>query len=558
MEQKMNKILISSLTVLIYVIQTFSFGQEWASRYNGTGNSLDWSYAIAFDPAGNVVVTGYSTGAGTGKDYRTIKYNTSGSILWEATFNGPVNGGDYSNALAIDTSGNIYVTGRVDYGTTGADIITIKYNSSGIQQWFARFNGVANGFDEGKTIKVLNNGSVIIGGKTTGASSGLDFITIKYNSDGIQSWATIYNGPGNNEDYVVAVDVDNNGNIYAGGCSIGAGSGQDFITMKYNSSGVEQWIKRYNGAGNGGDAVVGIKVDNVGNIVTGGYTDMGSAQKFNFLTLKYDAAGNMLWEKQYDGTSNDYDFATAITIDAANNIYLTGLSTQLFGTRLDSNYATIKYDPNGNQIWISFYDGPNNSVDVSRSVFVDNNSNVYISGSSKGVGSDDDYATVKYSPSGSQVWVMSYNGTGNLNDYSSSVVADNSGNTYVTGRSFGSGSNYDFATIKYSDLVGIQPVNNQAPDKFRLSQNYPNPFNPSTKIKFDVPLSSLSERGAGGFISLKIYDVLGHEIATLVNEQLKPGTYEVNWDASNYPSGTYLYTLTTEYFNQTKRMVVLK
>lgn len=547
----MNKIFISFLTVVIYVIQNFSIGQEWASRYNGAGNSLDWSYAIAMDPAGNVVVTGYSTGAGTGKDYKTIKYNSSGSILWEASFNGPINGGDYSNALAMDPSGNIYVTGRVDYGTTGADIITIKYNSSGVQQWFARYNGAASGFDEGRTIKVLNDGSIIVGGKATGITSLSDFVILKYNPNGTEAWSTIYNGTGNHDDYVVSLDADNTGNIYIGGCSIGLNSGTDFIVMKYNSTGVMQWIKRYNGAGNGGDAVVGIKVDSDNNIIASGITDMGASQGFNFLTLKYDPSGIKLWEKQYDGTSNAADYATAMTIDAANNIYLTGLTTQLFGSRLDSNYATIKYDPNGNQMWISFYDGPNNSVDVSRSVFVDNSSNVYISGSSKGTTSDD-YATIKYSPSGSQVWVMAYNGTGNLNDYSSSVVADNSGNAYVTGRSYGSGSDYDYATIKYGDLIGIQPVVNEVPDRFSLSQNYPNPFNPVTKIQFSIPGSSV------GQILLTVYDILGREIATLVNEQLKPGKYEVNWDASNYPSGTYLYTLTTEYFNQTKRMVLIK
>ncbi len=545
----MNKLITAFLFLTVYVTLSFSIGQEWASRYNGAGNSLDWSYAIAMDQSGNVVVTGYSTGAGTGKDYKTIKYSPLGTILWEVAYNGPINGGDYSNALTIDASGNIFVTGRVDYGATGSDIVTIKYNSSGVQQWTARYNGAGNGLDEGRTIHLQSDGSIIVGGKTTGTTSGLDFVTVKYNADGSEAWSKVYNGLGNNEDYVVSVDVDNSGNIYTGGCSIGSGSGQDLVIIKYNSSGIEQWIKTYNGSGNGGDALVGLKVDSDGNIIAGGYSETGIIQRYNFLALKYSPAGTLIWEKQYNGTASNFDIATSMTVDALNNIYLTGLTTQLFGGRADSNYGTVKYDPSGNQQWIRFYDGPNNSVDVARSVYVDNSMNVYITGSSKGFNSDD-YATIKYSPLGDQLWVMSYNGTANSNDYSSSVIADNLGNAYVTGRSFGSGSDYDYATIKYGDLVGIEPVNNQVPDRFSLSQNYPNPFNPNTKIEFAVPEVQN--------VSLDVFDVNGRTLSSIYLGSLSPATYRYDFNASKLTSGIYFYRIKTEKFSDTKKMILVK
>jgi photosystem II stability/assembly factor-like uncharacterized protein len=114
-------------------------------------------------------------------------------------------------------------------------------------------------------------------------------------------------------------------------------------------------------------------------------------------------------------------------------------------------------------------------------------------------------------------------------------------------------------------LIGFHGTSTEIPISFELHQNYPNPFNPSTKIRFDIPVSPLSslpasvwERGAGGFVTLIIYDILGREVATLVNEQLKLGTYEVEWDGTSYPSGVYFYKLTTETFNQTKRMVLIK
>jgi hypothetical protein len=104
--------------------------------------------------------------------------------------------------------------------------------------------------------------------------------------------------------------------------------------------------------------------------------------------------------------------------------------------------------------------------------------------------------------------------------------------------------------------IGIQPISNEIPTKFELFQNYPNPFNPLTRIKFDIPLSRGVSAGRG--VLLKIYDVLGKEITVLVNEELKPGTYEIEWNAEYIPSGVYFYSLITNDFTQTRKMVVLK
>jgi len=100
----------------------------------------------------------------------------------------------------------------------------------------------------------------------------------------------------------------------------------------------------------------------------------------------------------------------------------------------------------------------------------------------------------------------------------------------------------------------------ELPSKFALYQNYPNPFNPVTKIRMDIPLLNPSTRGEGRgvFTTLVIYDILGREITTLVNEQLQPGTYEVEWNASNYPSGVYCYKLIATDYTDTKKMILLK
>lgn len=98
--------------------------------------------------------------------------------------------------------------------------------------------------------------------------------------------------------------------------------------------------------------------------------------------------------------------------------------------------------------------------------------------------------------------------------------------------------------------LGINQISSEIPNEFSLSQNYPNPFNPTTNIKFQIPMA--------GFVKLIIYDALGKEIQTLVNEQLSPGTYEVDFDGSNQPSGVYFYKLESGTFTETKKMVLVK
>jgi hypothetical protein len=113
-------------------------------------------------------------------------------------------------------------------------------------------------------------------------------------------------------------------------------------------------------------------------------------------------------------------------------------------------------------------------------------------------------------------------------------------------------------------LIGISPIASELPVSYSLSQNYPNPFNPSTKIKFAIPtpLNPPFAKGGmakpGGFVRLTIYDALGKEIGSLVNEELKPGSYEVEFDGSNYPSGVYFYRLRAGDYTQTKKMILIK
>jgi photosystem II stability/assembly factor-like uncharacterized protein len=123
----------------------------------------------------------------------------------------------------------------------------------------------------------------------------------------------------------------------------------------------------------------------------------------------------------------------------------------------------------------------------------------------------------------------------------------------------GYASGEDYTLLKTTDgggpPIGIKQISNNIPNKFELNQNYPNPFNPVTKIKFNLPAVV---NGRERSLQLKVYDILGREITTLVNEQLKPGIYEIDFNGTNYPSGTYFYTLTAAEYRMTKAMILIK
>jgi hypothetical protein len=126
----------------------------------------------------------------------------------------------------------------------------------------------------------------------------------------------------------------------------------------------------------------------------------------------------------------------------------------------------------------------------------------------------------------------------------------------------------DVSIILTNVPLPVEEVASSLPTKFELAQNYPNPFNPSTKIKFTIPSVETSRRDV--FTTLKVYDVLGNEIATLVNEEKPAGIYEANFSAEGLPSGLYFYTLTVwpslgsingqagQGFSKTRKMVLLK
>lgn len=530
--------------------------QEWVVRYEMTNtyNKLNASIADAF---GNVFVTGSYDLGNNNIDYLTIKYNTSGIQQWIAEYSGPANGYDIATAIAIDNSGNVYVTGASEQLTGSvSDIVTVKYNSSGVQQWTLRYQAPPNAQAVPTDIKIDVQGNIYVTGWVGSAPTG-GAVTLKYTSGGVQVWNKIYSV--SSADKAKAMNIANDGNIYI----LGTGGGLETVDMfivKYNSAGDTLWSRRdlyMYAMGGGGLSANSIQTDASNNVYISCAADFYSyyTNHYFFVTAKYDASGGQQWIR-YDTTSVISDYITSMAVLPNGNVFITGP---------DGNKSrTIKYNSSGIRQWVSAYNTVSNGYYKPVSIASDALGNSYITGS-RYIYSDTSRSslfTIKYDTAGNEKWEIAYNYLSNYTNAASSVLVCPDMSLYVTGTSIENGYiSTAFVTIKYSQLIGIHPISSSWPKEFSLSQNYPNPFNPSTKIKFSIPPLKGVRRMS---VTLKIYDVLGSLVASLIpplwgeQEGLMPGTYEVEWDASNFPSGVYFYKLTSGNFNKTKRMVLIK
>ncbi len=437
------------LILLIFLLPVFVQAQvieQWVIPYSSVFSGSDNANDLAVDSSGYIYIAGNTQGSSS-TDCLTLKYDTDGILQWAKTYNGGSNGTDYCNAIFVDNSRNVYVTGSTYGGSTyDGDYLTIKYDSVGTQLWTARYPSV--GSEAGDDIAVDNSGNVYI----TGHWGYTVCNTVKYSPSGSQLWYMIYHIAG----YPArgnALTLDNSGNIFVASQSETYSTGYDYATIKYTPSGFESWVSRYTGPGDSTDAPTSITLDMAGNIyVTGSST--GSTSRDDIVTIKYNSIGTELWVARYNGTGNSLDIAYSIAVDYLGNTFVGGRS---MGASLNYDFIVLKYDPNGNLLWASRYNGPNNLTDYGYAMMVDNSGSVYITGGSGSTTALYDYATVKYDNNGNLEWVIRYSTA--VSEIAYCIGLDRYGNIFVTG----TGSN-DIITVKYSQAPSkpllVSPPNN--------------------------------------------------------------------------------------------------
>ncbi len=491
----------------------------WTRQLNGSGDGADIASAIALDSEGNAYVTGISYGTGTAGDITTIKYSPTGDTIWLQRYDGPAGGEDNGNSIILDHLGNVIVGGESDGGGSAIDYCTIKYDSYGNQLWVKRYNGPGNGADAIAAITTDAAGNITVVGYSSNGGTDNDFATIKYLPNGDTAWVRRFQGPGSADDRPTGIVADGFGNVYVTGYASGSSSGHDFVTLKYSSAGALLWTKYYNGSANADDNSRAITQDGTGNIYIAGES-YGGTSNFDYSTIKYSPDGEELWIRRFDGPSNGDDYPTALTLNDSGDVFITGST---YNTVSFEDVLTVKYNSAGSMDWSRIYNGSANSFDRAQSI-TSRRSNIYICGFSGGLTSGMDIITMKYNSAGDTAWVRGYNGPAGGNDNGQDIAVDNNENVLVAGFCDPGATSYDFLALRYA---------------------YRGPLN------FNI-YSLMQEKPMASPIYLLLTDPDGlrfgkDAIGTLIQE-ISPATYnEVGNNVSiyiNYPKpGNYLYTV---------------
>jgi Immunoglobulin I-set domain./Beta-propeller repeat. len=424
----------------------------WTNIYGQPGFKYNDVKSIAIDSSGNIFITGITSTNAVGSSYlaATVAYSGAGVALWTNLCNGAPGNTASGDSVAVDNAGNVVIGGSFYAGDKRADYLTIKYSGAGAALWTNRYDGQAAKVSVPMAVAVDKDGNILVTGYSFVSVLGgtADYLTVKYTPAGVPVWTNLYNGPDDRDDRANALVVGTNGDVFVTGSTFAPGSTNDYLTIAYSAAGVPLWTNRYGGPGNGDDQALAIALDSNGHVFVTGYSYSGSGPGNDFATVAYSVSGVPLWTNRYNGPGSRDDRANALAVDGSGNVFVTGSS---WSTTVSSSadYATIAYSAAGAPLWTNRYNGPGNKADVANAIAVDGAGNVIVTGASQGSGTND-YATIKYSGSGIPLWTNRYNGPANLSDVANAVAVDAAGNIFVTGGSSINVGGFNYATIAYS------------------------------------------------------------------------------------------------------------
>ncbi len=550
----MRSLIDRCVCVLVVFAATSAFASPshlWSKHFGSTGT--DGGQSVAFDADGNVFVSGAFSGSvdfGGGalvsagnQDAFVAKYDAAGNHIWSRRYGSTLV--DYGRELAVDAAGNVYLagffTGTVDFGggplmSAGSlDVFVLKLDASGGFLWNKRLGstgadeceGLALDSSANVVITGYFNGTVDFGGGPIMSAGNQDIFLAKYDASGAHVWSQRVGGTA--YDYASAVACDPSANVvligyffssadFGGGALMSAGN-SDIFVAKYDPNGAHVWSRRYGSTFR--DEGYAIDTDPSGRVLAAGAfrltVDFGggpltSSGNLDMFALQLDAAGTHQWSRRFGDAADDA--ARAIVDDGYGGVFLTG--------------------------YFNFF------VDFGGGEFV-------------AAGATDTFLA-KFNDAGVHQWSATF---GDTQSDEGSALASRAGFVLTTG-SFAQSVNFgggplnsaggpDVYLLKY-DADSATPVT-VAFAPTRLGQNYPNPFNPETSIPFSL--------ANAGRVTLRVYDVSGRFVTTLLDENRGAGQHVARWDGRDArgrasSSGVYFVRLESDGTTETRKIVLLK
>jgi Secretion system C-terminal sorting domain len=490
------------LSIALVFITVISYGQvniQWLQDTEGVSIAVDSSdnvYTVYYEynPAGDIYLT---------------KRNSDGVFIWQEKFDQTDNTKwEKATWVATDNLGNILVSGTLMSGYSNpveAASILMKFDPAGNLLWRNVYESSFDGSYTKKCLIDIDNNIYVLG-----MGPGTPNYTLKvkkFAPDGSSIWTFFdANGIGAPINFKFTPD---DAIVITGRAIFGSINGYAKIDLNGNH------IWSYPGVNS---LTIGdCEGDDFGNtyLVHGEYVTNGGTE-----LKKISPTGSLIWSKVY----NLAGFRVEVGSD--NQPVVCGFpNPNAFGS------SFIKVDGDGNIVWTNPDADSTFALMLHARLIMDQDDNIYLA-----AGTLTEMAVCKVNSNGSSEWTVTMPGS-----YANDITLGSDIDVYVVGGN----------TARINQTI-VSVVNDEVivPEGHTLKQNYPNPFNPTTKISFSIPSS--------GFASLKVYDILGNEVATLVNEEKPAGTYEANFNASSLSSGTYFYRLVSGSFTEVKKMILLK
>jgi hypothetical protein len=428
--------------------------EQWTDTFDLDAME-DFGFAIAVSSDGTRLYVGGFTTIATrnNNDFLTIAYDAAtGQRVWKRRFTGPGERRDTISGIVLSPDdGTLFVTGTSEASNGQTHIRTIAYEAaSGLVRWSRQFHDVVgNPF----AIAASPDGTaVFVTGSSVGAKGRDQMVTIAYAAEtGVQEWVRRYDGVDNRPDMGVALGVGADSNrVFVTGVRDGGRDQHDFVTIAYRTSGgTTAWTSVYDGPAGGSDepSALAVSPDGTQVFVTG----HSRAETHDYTTIAYSAgSGQRAWVRRYDGAGAwDQTFDVVATVDA---VFVTGRSVGA-GTGYDA--ATVAYDVStGHRLWVDRYDGPDSASDVGGALTASlDGSEVYVAGSDTAGGASDVLTIAYVADSGVTLWESHYDGSAGLIDFAIDVAVDPLGaRVFVTGTTWSDATSVsaDWLTIAYA------------------------------------------------------------------------------------------------------------